>query len=101
MDAQIRNLRPTQPNAIDPRVWECAHGWVVTAYCNICFSPEHTATPEMYRLQADLEERLQGEIDLETLKWIWRRLGETGPHGKQYTDRFGPAFRECFGAANR
>lgn len=96
MDMPIRSLRPTQPNSIPPGVWDCAHGWVVTAYGNICFSPEHTDTAEMYRLRDDLKVKLNGQIDLGTLRWIWARLSETGPHGKRYTDRFGASFRECF-----
>ena len=96
MDTSIRYLKPTQPNSIASGTWDCAHGWVITAYCNICFSPEHTTTAEMYRLREDLEKKLNGKIDLGTLRWTWIRLGETGPHGKQYIERFEPAFRDCF-----
>jgi hypothetical protein len=96
MDTTIRLLQPTQPDSIPPGVWNCAHDWVVTAYGNICFSPEHTDTAEMYRLRDDLNARVNGQIDLTTLKWIWVRLSETGPHGKRYVNRFGPSFRECF-----
>jgi hypothetical protein len=96
MDSTIRYLRPTQPAAMNPSVWECAHGWVVTAYVNICFSPEHTATGEMYRLRDDLDKKLASGVDLDTLKWIWNRLGKTGPHGKRYIERHSPSFRDCF-----
>ena len=96
MASSIRSLEPTHPKTIDPRAWECAHSWVQTAYINICFCPEHTSIAEMYRLQEDLDGKLTDEIDLETLRWIWDRLGNTGPHGKQYIERFRPAFRSCF-----
>jgi hypothetical protein len=96
MDVSIRSLGPSHPDAVNPSVWDCAHSWVVTAYGNICFSPEHTATAEMYRLRDDLKKKLAGEIDLNTLKWIWSRLGDTGPHGKQYIERHTPPFRDCF-----
>jgi hypothetical protein len=95
METSLNVLKPAQPNSIGPGTWDCAHRWVVTAYCNICFSPQHTATAEMYRLRDDLGEKLNDRIDLETLKWIWIRLGETGPHGKRYTERFEPSFRDC------
>jgi hypothetical protein len=94
-DARIRYLRPTEPNNINPYAWDCIHDRVVTAYCNICSSPGHPATVEMYRLRKDLEVKLGGEIGLDTLKWIWARLGETGPGGKRYIERFEPWFREC------
>ena len=35
IDTPIRYLRPTQPTSISPATWDCAHTWVVTAYCNI------------------------------------------------------------------
>lgn len=96
MDATIRYLKPTEPNAVGSGEWDCAHAWVVTAYCNICFSTEHTTTAEMYRLRDDLDRKLTGPVNLETLKWIWDRLGETGHHGKQYTEHYEPSFRDCF-----
>jgi hypothetical protein len=96
IDSYIRYLKPTPPSTIKPGEWDCAHSWIVNAYCNICFSPEHTAATEMYRLRKDLRAKLRDRIDLETLKWIWNRLGQTGPYGKQYTERFGPLFRDCF-----
>lgn len=95
IDVLIDGLRPTQPNTINPSVWDCARGAVKTAYANICFSPEHTSTAEMYRLRDDLEVKLQGPIDLETLRWLWARLGQTGPHGKQYIQRFDYLIRPC------
>lgn len=95
MDTTVRHLKPTQPRSITDPAWDCAHGWVITAYCNICFSPEHTTTAEMYRLRDDLESNLKDQVDFETLKWIWARLGETGPHGQRYIDRFGASFRDC------
>jgi len=94
MDSSIRYMQPSQPNSISPDVWECAHNWVVTAYGNICII-EGTSKPEMYRLRDDLQKKLNGRIDLGTLNWIWNRLGESGQHGKRYTERFGPSFREC------
>lgn len=96
MDSSIRYLQPSAPNSINPCTWDCAHTWVINAYCNICFSTEHTSTAEMYRLRDDLEGKLHGRIDLGTLKWIWHRLSETGPHGKRYTEEFEPSFRDCF-----
>jgi len=94
MDKQLRDLRPTHPDAVDPIIWKHAHSWIMTAHCNVCFSAEHTSVDEMYRLQADLDGKLAEEVDLDTLRWIWDRLGATGPHGKQYTERFGQLFRD-------
>jgi hypothetical protein len=96
IDEPIRKLRATRPYEVSPSVWECAHNWTITAYCNVCFSPGHVRTEEMYRLREDVRRKLEGEINLDTLEWIWDRLAQTGPHGKRYVERFRPRFQECF-----
>lgn len=98
MDTSIRYLRPTNFSGVSPTVWECAQVWTVTAYGNVCFSPEHVATAEMYRLRDDLERKLAGPVDLDTLTWIWDRLARTGPSGKRYVERFRPLLEECLPA---
>jgi hypothetical protein len=96
MSDRIGSLKPSNPQSVNPSLWDCAAGWTVTAYWNICFSDEHVSREEMYRLRDDLDRKLGGEITPDTLKWIWRRLAQTGPHGKSYVTRFGPRFLECF-----
>lgn len=96
MDASIRYLKPTNSLTLNLSVWDCAHTWTITAYCNVCFSPEHVSTVEMYRLREDLNRKLEGSVDLDTLRWIWDRLAQTGPHGKRYVERFRSQFEECF-----
>ena len=67
----------------------------VTAYCNVCFSPEHVTLEELQRsFNTDVEERLRSPVDLTTLDWVWDRLGRTGPHGRSYQQRFEPEYRE-------
>ena len=98
MEASIRDLRPGDPSIVTPAVWDQAQGAVITAYCNICFSPEHVSTPEMIRLRDDLERTLKGPVNLDTLIWIWGRLGETGPHGERYIDRHRSMIEPCLPA---
>ena len=84
MDRMIRPLRPSDPSGVDPVVWDRALGATITAYGNVCFSPGHVSTSEMARLRDDLDAKLKGRVDLDTLIWTWERLGETGPHGRRY-----------------
>jgi hypothetical protein len=84
LDDKIRYLKPSDPSGVDPAVWDNALGATITAYGNVCFSTGHVSIPEMYRLQDDLDAKLKGKVDLDTLIWIWERLGETGPAGKDY-----------------
>jgi len=89
----IENARPSSSAAVNPVAWDGAHGWVLNAYANICASPEHVSTEEMYLLREDVQEKLTTASDFETLLWIWNRLGETGPAGKHYVTKFRPQFR--------
>jgi hypothetical protein len=84
------------PNGISPDVWECAWGWTLTAYGNVCFSEEHVRIEEMHRLREEVLPKLCGPVGPQTLVWIWERLAQTGPHGKRYVARFRQSFLDCF-----
>ena len=81
MDDAIRALEYRVPPGVSPSVWECAWGWTLTAYGNVCFSEEHVRIGEMYRLRDELMPKLSGPVGPQTLVWIWDRLAKTGPHG--------------------
>ena len=84
----VNSLEHRRPSDVEPETWEAASGWTSNAYANICFSPDAVSLSELKRFTADLERELGKQVDLETTAWIWRRLAQTGPHGKQYVDRF-------------
>ncbi len=94
----VETLPNRRPSHVAPKAWEIASGWAVTAYRNVCFSPEHVSLSELKRFKADLEHEVAKDVDLETIDWIWRRLEDTGPHGKRYVERFEPQFREHMAA---
>jgi hypothetical protein len=94
----ITHLRHRRPPDVDERTWEMASGWAITAYCNVCFSPEHVSHDELRRFRADLEGRLREPVDLATVDWVWDRLGRTGPRGRSYQQRFEPLYRESLEA---
>src|SRR5262245_5625588 len=82
--SKIASLRQRRPADVDAKQWDECVDWAVTAHCNICFSEGHTSFQEMRRFEADLDEKREGPVDLNTLKWIGERLERTGPHGQQY-----------------
>ncbi len=59
----------------------------LTAYGNICFSPEHVTNKAMERLVTDLRKNLSGDIEVDTLVRIWDRLAKTGAYGQGYVSR--------------
>lgn len=90
----VVQLQQRRPADVDPETWEWATNWAITAYCNVCFSQEHVSEEEQRRFNADMAERLQGPVSLATVDWVWERLGQKGPHGQRYRERFEPQYRE-------
>lgn len=95
---RLDRLQPTNPKAIDPQEWSCLHGWVITAFANVCPDLKTFDTDRLRKFEEELEVEVNHGIDCETLIRLWDRLGETGPLGKSYIERFGPSFRECIPA---
>jgi predicted outer membrane lipoprotein len=89
--AQLYGRRP--PN-VSPDEWDVAAGWAITAYGNVCFSPEHTPLKELKQFCAELEERLHGPVDFKTIDWIWERLGRTGQVGQHYRQSYETQYQE-------
>jgi hypothetical protein len=86
--SKIASLRERRPADVDAKQWDECVGWAVTAHCNICFSEGHTSFQEMRRFEADLDEKLKGDVGPDTLKWTLDRLAATGPTGERYIVRF-------------
>ncbi len=84
----VQQLRDRRPPHADKDEWEMGSDWVQTAYGNVCFAPSYVSHKELIRFRADLEQKLQGPIDLSIFDWVWERLGQTGPHGKRYCERY-------------
>ena len=84
INEKICSLRERRPADVSTKLWEDGVAWASIAHCNICFSEEHTKYSEMLRFERDLDEKLKGSINLNTLKWIGERAAQTGPNGEQY-----------------
>jgi hypothetical protein len=98
MDRTIQSLQPSDPSTVNPAAWACARAATLTAYCNVCASIEQMPTAEMIRLLDDLDRKLKAKVDLDTLDWIWGRLGETGPFGEEYAESRRYMFDRCLPA---
>jgi mannose-6-phosphate isomerase-like protein (cupin superfamily) len=97
----VVQLQQRRPADVDAQTWEWATNWAVTAYGNVCASPEHVSLEELRRFNTDLAERLLGPVDLATVDWVWDHLGRTGPHGRSYREQFEPQYRAGLGVAGR
>lgn len=82
------------PPGVEPATWREVVVVSYNALGNVCFSPNHVSLAEMRRLRADVEAKSREPITLQTLDWLWWRLGQTGPHGAEYTTRLLPLWEE-------
>lgn len=94
---KLTSLEPLNPPEVDPTAWKNLVMLTNIAFGNVFHHPSLASYAEMLRFQADLEAKLKSDTPVRepTLRWIWKRLGETGPHGKQYSERMIQLFNEC------
>lgn len=87
----LENRRP--PN-VDPELWHECIAWASIAHGNICFSEGLTSYSAMCRFDEQLDEKLKGEVSMDTIHWIGERLAETGPHGERYMMKWRKQWQE-------
>ncbi|GEM_PF-2871984 len=80
IEAIIMDLRKYPPPDVTEHHWLNLCIMVHNGEGNALFSLSHVSIDEVRRLEADLEEKLAGEIhpDLEIMEWIWNRIGKCG-----------------------
>lgn len=95
-EALLESIRTPTPQGIDPVKWDDVWMTVYNGFGNVCFTEREVSIVEMRRLRKDLELLLRtSPRDLKTLERIWERLGETGPHGAEYTQGKRPLLDEA------
>ena len=96
----IQSLRERRPAAVPSQTWDTATGWAITAFHNVCFSERCVTYEELVRFTDDASLRLAGEVSLESVDWVWARLGKTGPLGREYVAKWEPIYRDnVYGAS--
>lgn len=93
---RFRALENQPPDGIDSHVWKEMVTITNIGFGNVFFSPTHASYAELLRFETDLDEKLRTDkpMTVETLRWVWKRLADTGPHGKQYSERMIELFEE-------
>ena len=95
MEALLRQKREPCPAGVEPRHWEAAWEITYNALGNVCFSPERVTVREMQRLRGDMERKAAETGPLDFLRWLWNRLAQTGPRGREYIERMTPLLEEA------
>src|SRR5262245_41145382 len=87
LEAAIDFLRHRAPADIPAQVWEPASMWTGNACLDVCSAPESIRLDEFQRFTAEVESKVQGDVGLDTLDWMWDRLERTGSRGRRYVER--------------
>lgn len=85
IDKLLCEIKEPAPAGIDPRRWKAAWQESYSAFVNVCNSHEEVSVTEMRQLHKDIQQKLAEPASVEWLYWLWERLAETGPHGREYT----------------
>ena len=80
--AVIESLAKRRPPNMEPRQWESAVAWTINLDAN---SLTYRADASSIRsLREQLELKLESNIDMETITWIWDSYAELCTSGKRY-----------------
>jgi hypothetical protein len=97
INQKIAALVQRRPQNVSEALWKNSVDWTSIALCNVCFDEEHAPYAEMLRYERELDERLEGPVDLKLLDWARLRLAETGSHGRRYVERWRPDWDASIG----
>jgi hypothetical protein len=70
-----------------PNRWDAAWLETYNAVGNVCFSERQVSYDEICRIRIETERMNEQPLQMETLKWMWARLQDSGQYGKTYTGR--------------
>jgi hypothetical protein len=91
----VQELAQHQPTGVSIRQWSFVVGWTGTAVGNIFFVPSSVKDNQKYYDFADeFEQRLQGNVDMSTINWVWDQYEELSEIGRGYSERFRPTTPE-------
>jgi hypothetical protein len=92
--AEFQSLAKKRPPNITRNQWHHIVAWTLNAHAN-CFSVVRSI-PQEEREQflKELRERLQSDVDLATIDWIWDELVRLTSYGQTYSERWRPTSPE-------
>jgi hypothetical protein len=83
IERRIRSLANRRPNDMSPRQWESAVAWTVNLHVNslIMFQADGE---QIRKLDRRLVKKLAGDVNLDTIHWIWDEYAEICSGGASY-----------------
>lgn len=79
----LESLVNRRPHDMSPRQWESAVAWTLNLHGNslIMFQADG---PTISKFEQRLAERLNGDVNMETIHWIWDEYAKICPGGESY-----------------
>ena len=92
VEQQIRLLAARRPKDMTPRQWESAVAWTLNLHGNSLMFAQADG-PTIRRFERQLAKKLAGDVNMETIHWIWDEYADICPGGASY-QRFKPQMLE-------
>ena len=83
IERRLESLGRRRPNDMSPRQWESAVAWTLNLHGNslIMFQADGE---QIRRLDQRLAKKLAGEVNMDTIHWIWDEYAEICSGGASY-----------------
>ena len=96
--ARLETARSIPPQGVGQLQWETIVRWTQIAFPNVFFTPDYIVDETSFVMfKRQLADRLNKDIDVETIAWIWDQLAIQGKNGAEYSRKYRSVapFGEC------
>lgn len=83
VERKLESLIHRRPRDMTRGQWGSAVAWTLNLHGNSLLMFEAEG-PSIKAFEQRLEQRLAGEVDMETIHWIWNEYADLCPHGASY-----------------
>lgn len=89
MDIAVLRLAENCPPELTDDQWVYCVTWTWNLHCNFGLVPDYASTPDLVRIERELQERIDNGAGLATIDWIWDQYIQSYPATRDY-DHFRP-----------
>ena len=88
--AEFESLAHKRPAGITRKHWHHIVGWTLNAHGNCLTFSRDIPQADRDRFVSELRSRLNGQVDIATVDWIWDELVRLTSYGQTYSDNWRP-----------
>ncbi len=90
----IDKLVQKRPTNVTVEHWNSMVWWTENLKANCLPGPFIKDEPRFRRFVSELEKKVEGDVDIETIDWIWDEVVEISTVGQTYSDQYRPTTPE-------